>query len=627
MADYETFGSIFPSEAPRPSIEDYSAFKAHQDEQLRKHQEYSEGLKRAEAMVGERQTDLGLVDRVVTALSPTTPTGSRRFLMSELTRHLGVDPKSDGTRAAMGMLSSLDPTSSEVVRRMLVQQSTSAPPGEVKKFLKAVMSGEVPLHELVKQVEQSGRGMIAEGVATAASFASRPGGALPAPMKLGGPTAEETAAAGAAGTPTKTEARGIAPKAAGSDVAGPAREVPMEINRFLPKLDPATPYGYGEVVGHGYRLPGIDKIPKLAEDLATRQNDHLSYIDTVQAIKDQIASGANTGAVGALARFGGFAADQMRQIAGYDVASDGARIDAIGRKISGFIGTGDQDAAVLRSMVIALAFKTAKAQSGTNPTAGEFRAALETIGAGVNSRDAFVAVLDNSSRRSAENYDTFRRSMVGTDAGGIDISPSAVTDKQLRRMVESGGHSPTTMSMIREEASRRKLAEQNASADRAASDDAGAPYKAPRSAEPSRVPSNLEARYKAETAATIKREREVRDREEEAFGFRRASEARAAAEREQSAASFSRSQKWRDEDKARQDRIRAEDKAESRRKDIMAAFQSLAKAISGSVGNISMPSSGGSGGQSGGEASVVVRRRDRQAPQIPQARRSGRGER
>lgn len=148
-----------------------------------------------------RQADLQTVERLMQVLDPRLPKSARQFLYRELSSSLGIDPKGQRSKELGQMLTSLEPEVSEGIRRQLVEQSRTAQPGQVQQMARGILTGEVPVTQLVNmmpRVQPGAEGAPAGGAEPTAAPAGAPAAAPAAPlgggplggspmMRLGGP--------------------------------------------------------------------------------------------------------------------------------------------------------------------------------------------------------------------------------------------------------------------------------------------------------------------------------------------------------------------------------------------------------------------------------------------------------
>lgn len=190
-----------------------------------------------QALLGQRQAqaegiqarsqDLAIADRLLKITDSRLPKAARQFLIKGLTRELGIDPRSETSRDIARLVTSLDPDSLGALRRSVASQSDTAQPGALTEMARGILSGQVPVEQVITSVAA---GPPADGR-----------------MGLGGPTEVAQADTTAAPTPgvaryrettTPPRLREIAPELSavlGYDPAQRMRNIDV-INRSHPNI-------------------------------------------------------------------------------------------------------------------------------------------------------------------------------------------------------------------------------------------------------------------------------------------------------------------------------------------------------------------------------------------------------
>lgn len=134
-------------------LDQYGALRSTQEQVLAQHNAYRGQLQQAEAAVTERQGDIAITQRFFQILDPNVPKNARGFLFNETARQLGLDPRGESTSEIGKLLSGLDPQSAQALRQMLVQEQERAGPGAMRKLYSGILSGQVPVADLLTRVQ------------------------------------------------------------------------------------------------------------------------------------------------------------------------------------------------------------------------------------------------------------------------------------------------------------------------------------------------------------------------------------------------------------------------------------------------------------------------------------------
>ena len=261
----------------------FEQLKQEQATGLAEHQDYARRMTQVQQASQQRTADLGLVDRLDTMLNPEVPKSARHFLFREMSRSLSIDPKGEQTKEIGAMLTGLDPEASSTLRSLLSDQSKQAQPGALQELVRGILTGAVPMHQLVQMTGQHAK---QKALQTGQGLAEQ----FPQPMKLGGPSTSESP------TPPDTPVGGEGGYAISPDVIGldyvenlasragiprdqlrsqpieetarqlwektPTDEVGSFINRLLPPGDP-RPWEpeFPKAPPSSTRQPGVPDIP------------------------------------------------------------------------------------------------------------------------------------------------------------------------------------------------------------------------------------------------------------------------------------------------------------------------------------------------------------------------------
>lgn len=222
-------------------LDNYGALRTTQEQVLAQHQTYRGQLQQAEAAVTERQGDLAITQRFFQILDPNVPKNARGFLYNETARALGLDPRAQNTSEVGKLLSGLDPQSSQAIRQMLVQEQERAGPGAMRKLYAGILSGQVPVSELLTRVQANAQQNAAQ---------------------VQGELAQEFPRREAAMVPTSGAVEPNEMPTTGGDLptAQPSNLPPLQ--RLAPPglakrfgLDPSEPATIGDLVNRGYTGP------------------------------------------------------------------------------------------------------------------------------------------------------------------------------------------------------------------------------------------------------------------------------------------------------------------------------------------------------------------------------------
>ena len=137
-----------------------------------------------------RQADIQIGERMMQLLDPRIPRPARQFLFRELSRQIGVDPKGEQAKEIGAMVTALDPQTLESLRRSVATRVQSARPGEITEFARGVLTGQVPITELMTPASGASPGDGTVNITSAgAQGGASPPSAAPTPATGGGPGA------------------------------------------------------------------------------------------------------------------------------------------------------------------------------------------------------------------------------------------------------------------------------------------------------------------------------------------------------------------------------------------------------------------------------------------------------
>lgn len=235
-----------------PRLQRLAQLRAAQKASMEQHQQYGQMLQQKQQQVNMRAGDLDVSDRLLKILDPNVNKAARQFLFNELSKNLGVDPKN--AAEVQKMVTALDPGTLQGLKTVFMQQMEGAEPGQVSQMAKGILTGEVPMNNLINEATQ-----IARSNALTAQPQDTAQGGAPA----------SSAAAGGAGQPTGG-GRPLGPQPAGS--APPAvmsfeeqRTIPPEAKGVSPQLlkelglGTSTELRNRDLTSQGYAIPLDDK--------------------------------------------------------------------------------------------------------------------------------------------------------------------------------------------------------------------------------------------------------------------------------------------------------------------------------------------------------------------------------
>jgi len=166
-----------------PAFQQYQKLRQAQDLSLQQHQNYAQGLQMKQQQVSMKMDDLSIADRLLKILDPNVNKAARQFLLRELAQTVGVDPKNDNFKAVAQMVGGLDPNTLGGVKGVIMDNLKSADPGQVSQLAKGLLSGTVPLNDLMGKVQSLTRAQAltqpvqeSSGISPAQSAAPQQGG-------------------------------------------------------------------------------------------------------------------------------------------------------------------------------------------------------------------------------------------------------------------------------------------------------------------------------------------------------------------------------------------------------------------------------------------------------------------
>lgn len=450
-----------------------------------------ERRQQAESMQA-RQADLQLGERLLQVLDPRLPKQARQFLFKELSRQIGVDPKGERSKEIGGMLTSLDPQVSEQVRRSISQQIQSAEPGQVTEMTRGILTGQVPVTQLVQSMSMPVAQQEGGGDAEASTDGFSP------PMRLGGPMTRP-AGADSAVTPAQAPGRpgdSIAPgrgegpyrmpfqaaPSAGVGTVPAERVVPPLLRQVAPELvsilgiDPTQAYRVIDIYRGGWsRVPSdFDAQQRLATDIRGVQDGIVNMtvmgnqlVDIIRGRPEVLTLGIGRIPVpfsgtwnlelpnpsSVLTQLGSFG-NSLAKTFGWEgtridpQSEDGSRVLSQSRELadrvfswSPEVQRNANDTAVMQSLLINIAFAMAasKGQTGRFLSDRDVELQLQELG-----RSADPEQFSNTVSRVIQRaYDQYRVRMRAQTGGDVPVAPIATED--ARAVLMNGQVTPRRM--------------------------------------------------------------------------------------------------------------------------------------------------------------------------------------
>jgi hypothetical protein len=409
----------------------YQNLRQQQQQALAAHKKYAEGLQQKQADVEIRKTDLDVAGKVLKVLSPTLPKPARQFLNTQLASYLGVNPKDEAFKSMNAMVMGLDPNSLQALSTTFSQQIEGASPGQIVEMTKGIMTGQVPIDQLLDQVDFSG-GMGQEQLAGGEGQdqlqqQQKPKTAQPF---QGGP--------------------GSVGSLAGERTVPPAMQQASPMLAGALGLKSSNRYRNQDLFNQGMRVPMDPKDQeKLANDIVTRSTGLSSSMSEMTNMVNLFEGRPQVlGPVGQLTRG---VNTVVRQVEGFlQTVRPGAVVDdpdeytqALARRAGQTIAKAHnldqnaEDAARIEAMVLGLAYRMAAANNipGNRLTNGIIQQNLRQLGAS-GSPEQFKAVLRDTIGATAREFDEYMQRTTGVS--GYDVLARGVKDSDLKRFSQTG---------------------------------------------------------------------------------------------------------------------------------------------------------------------------------------------
>jgi hypothetical protein len=225
-------------------------------------------------LVQARAQDLNVAQRLLQVTSPQLGKEARGFLLDGLSRELGVDPRTDYYKGLKKVILNLDPDNGQALRGMFTAQLDEAQPGQVTQGVRAVLTGDMPLDQLITRASTVGRGMAAQRQAEAAAVFDGPpaddgmrglGGPRGFGVSMGGQSMV-TPVQAPAGAPSGSS---LVPRYRESTTPPRLREVAPELAQTL-GFDPTVRYRNLDVLATHPRIPSdFEGQQRVATELQT----------------------------------------------------------------------------------------------------------------------------------------------------------------------------------------------------------------------------------------------------------------------------------------------------------------------------------------------------------------------
>lgn len=453
MVDTSLAGSPYgdlSKDPSRPGVEQYSQQQKAQQAVLMQHKQFAQALQQKQADVQMRQGDLTIAQRLMRALDPSIPKPARQFLMVELAKYLGIDPKSENFKGVSGMIQALDPDSLQLLRTMFSRQVEGSQPGQVIDMARGIMSGQVPMDDIIGELQ----GMDIQGGAGQDTMAGGSGDdkvAQPGPSGSG------------PGAVRSFEGQRTIPDG--------AKQASPQLVKAL-GLDSRQPFRNDDLMQQGYSIPFDAKDQeKLAQEINVQSTNVSSTIRESGRLLGLFRNRPEV--LGPVGDFVRRFQSTVRQVQGaltvlnpafqdqsnpYDKQVKGAAQEA-GKNLARLYGYSKrtaEDAARVEAAVLGLAYRMAGAQNipGNRLTNGIIEQQLRQIGAS-SSPEQFEAVLKDTLDGTLRTFDEGVRRQLGVS--GNKILAQQLTDQDIVEFAQAGGSLPQEFATaLRDEAVARR---------------------------------------------------------------------------------------------------------------------------------------------------------------------------
>lgn len=370
----------------------------------------------------QRGGDLELSRKVMRALDERVPKKVREKLFKEVVRELGIDPKSEQAKDISGILTSLEETELEGVRKQFLERVKQAGPGQVREFVGSVLKGET-------SVGQVFGGETNAGTASPESMTRR----IPRPKDVGDLP------------PREQQASPVLVKALGLDHKQAWRSSDLMKQGFAVPLDRAEQRKLGEEVStRGSAVTGFVTDAARIMEIFRGRPEVLGFMGGANRFVDQVAEQVQ-----------GF----FRQVTpGIEINVDrnSPRItratNQAAQNIRDIFGVEESavSSAQLESATLALAFRMLQTRGieGNRITTSMLERNLSELGQS-QSEDQFRAALSDSIRRTYGEYSREMSNRLGKKGFSPDLSnlsrddmvflrnnPEAVPQKMVPKLVE-----------------------------------------------------------------------------------------------------------------------------------------------------------------------------------------------
>jgi hypothetical protein len=449
MAEYfDPFNRVLPQpqQDVNPDVlNQYSEFKKQQEQFVQQQQGIKQDLEQQQAVANQQAQDIDLAGRMYKILDPNVAKPVRQYLLTEATKFVGVDPKSETASGVGRMIGSLDPDTMMRMRELLASQLKGASPGQVQQLVKGVLDGTVPMSSIVDQVGQQQRQQEQQRLTEQSTQRAAQ------PFQPGAPAEVQS-----------FEGQRTVPPA--SQQASPQLVGALG-------LDSTKGYRNNDLIKQGYRIPFDAKDQeKLATEITTQAGGISSTMSDASKLYQlingrpevlgtvgsavQTLQGAIRQAQGAMRLVNPNIVDESNPYS-KEVQDLSNEVSTKLLKSGAIEGTAN-DAARVSAIVIGLAYKMAAAENipGNRLTNTVIEQHLRQIGQS-NSPEQFKSVLKDMTANITRNFDEGIRRTLGTS--GLDIVARGLTDEDINVMATSADILPKdfTRSLL-DEAVRRK---------------------------------------------------------------------------------------------------------------------------------------------------------------------------
>lgn len=436
--------------AQTPNVDQYSQLQKRQQEVLQQHAQFSQGLQQRQAETQMRQGDLTIAQRLMRALDPTIPKPARQFLMVELAKYLGVDPKSENFKGVAGMIQALDPDSLQMLRTMFSQQVEGSQPGQIIDMARGIMSGQLPMDDIIGELQ----GMDVQGGAGQDQLA-------------GGSGTDSVAQPGPSGSGSSS----VRSFEGSRTIPDGAKQASPQLVKAL-GLDPRQPYRNDDLMQQGYAVPFDAKDQeKLAQEINVQATNVSSTIRESSRIIGLFKNRPEV--LGPVGDFVRRFQSTVRQVQGamtminpafqdetnpYASTTRAAAKEAASNlaRLYGYSTRTAEDAARVEAAVLGLAYRMAGAQNipGNRLTNGIIEQQLRQIGSSA-SPEQFEAVLTDTLDGTLRTFDEGVRRQLGVS--GNKILAQQLTDQDIVEFAQAGGTLPQEFATaLRDEAVARR---------------------------------------------------------------------------------------------------------------------------------------------------------------------------